>query len=119
MPTMRPWHCAASAHALPGSTASRFPPDAATGSSTGRKRRAPARRARKVDAGNRFGRSSPGQRFITRQLVEASRTNAIVVRLKGGDPMVFGRAQEELDALADAGIDCEVVPGVTAALAAA
>ncbi len=78
-----------------------------------------ARRARKVDVGKRYGKVSTEQRFINRQLVEAARTNAIVVRLKGGDPMLFGRAQEELDALADAGIDCEVVPGVTAALAAA
>src|SRR5260221_5304410 len=77
------------------------------------------RRARKVDVGRRYGRVSTERRFINRQLVEAARTNAIVVRLKGGDPMIFGRAQEELDALAAAGVDCEVVPGVTAALAAA
>lgn len=78
-----------------------------------------AKRARRIDVGKRQGRLSPDQRFINRTLVEAARTHAIVVRLKGGDPMLFGRAQEELDALADAGIECEVVPGVTAALAAA
>ena len=78
-----------------------------------------AARARRIDVGKRFGKVSTEQRFINRALVEAARTHAVVVRLKGGDPMLFGRAQEELDALAAAGIDCEVVPGVTAALAAA
>ena len=78
-----------------------------------------ARRARFVDVGKRAGRISTEQRFINRALVEAARSAAIVVRLKGGDPMLFGRAQEEIDALRDAGIECEVVPGVTAALAAA
>jgi uroporphyrin-III C-methyltransferase len=78
-----------------------------------------AARARKVDVGKRYGKVSTEQRFINRQLVEAARTHAVVVRLKGGDPMLFGRAQEEIDGLADAGIDFEVVPGVTAALAAA
>jgi uroporphyrin-III C-methyltransferase len=78
-----------------------------------------ARRARFVDVGKRYGKISTEQRFINRALVEAARTHEVVVRLKGGDPMLFGRAQEELDALAAAGIDCEVVPGVTAALAAA
>jgi len=78
-----------------------------------------ARRARLVDVGKRYGKVSPDQRFINRSLVEAARAHAIVVRLKGGDPMLFGRAQEELDALEAAGIDFEVVPGVTAALAAA
>ena len=78
-----------------------------------------ARRARLVDVGKRHGKVSTEQRFINRALIEAARTHAIVVRLKGGDPMLFGRAQEELDALAAAGIECEVVPGVSAAFAAA
>ena len=78
-----------------------------------------ARRARRVDVGKRYGKVSTEQRFINRALVEAARTQAIVVRLKGGDPMLFGRAQEEIEALGAAGIACEVVPGVTAALAAA
>ena len=78
-----------------------------------------ARRARLVDVGKRYGKVSTEQRFINRALVEAAKSHAIVVRLKGGDPMLFGRAQEEIDALQEAGIDCDVVPGVTAALAAA
>ena len=78
-----------------------------------------ARRARRVDVGKRYGKISTEQRFINRALVEAARSHAIVVRLKGGDPMLFGRAQEELEALKDAGIECHVVPGITAALAAA
>jgi uroporphyrin-III C-methyltransferase len=76
-------------------------------------------RCRRVDVGKRSGKVSTEQRFINRALVEAARTHERVVRLKGGDPMLFGRAQEELDALAAAGIDAEVVPGVTAALAVA
>ena len=78
-----------------------------------------ARRARFVDVGKRYGKVSTEQRFINRALVEAARTHENVVRLKGGDPMIFGRAQEEIEALGDAGIECEVVPGITAALAAA
>ena len=78
-----------------------------------------ARRARLIDVGKRYGKVSTEQRFINRALVEAARTHETVVRLKGGDPMLFGRAQEELEALHAAGIECEVVPGVTAALAAA
>jgi uroporphyrin-III C-methyltransferase len=58
------------------------------------------------------------QQFINKRLIDAARRHKVVVRLKGGDPMLFGRAQEELDALSAAGIRCEVVPGVTAALAA-
>ena len=78
-----------------------------------------AAHARLVDVGKRYGQVSTDQRFINRALVEAARTHATVVRLKGGDPMMFGRAQEEIDALEAAGIEYEVVPGVTAALAAA
>jgi len=78
-----------------------------------------ARRARLVNVGKRYGKVSTEQRFIHRALIEAARRHAVVVRLKGGDPMLFGRAQEELDALAAEGIEAEVVPGVTAALAAA
>ena len=78
-----------------------------------------ARRARFIDVGKRYGKVSTEQRFINRALVEAARSHAVVVRLKGGDPMLFGRAQEEIEALQEAGIDVEVVPGVTAALAAA
>jgi uroporphyrin-III C-methyltransferase len=78
-----------------------------------------ARRARKVAVGKRSGRHSAAQRFINKQLVDAARKHAVVVRLKGGDPMLFGRAQEEIDALRAAGIAFEIVPGVTAGQAAA
>jgi uroporphyrin-III C-methyltransferase len=76
-------------------------------------------RGRLVDVGKRHGKVSTEQRFINRALVEAARIHATVVRLKGGDPMLFGRAQEEIEALEDAGIAFEVIPGVTAALGAA
>jgi len=78
-----------------------------------------ADRAQKVAVGKRCGRHSTAQQFINKRLVDAARMHRIVVRLKGGDPMLFGRAQEEIAALEAAGIACEVVPGVTAALAAA
>jgi uroporphyrin-III C-methyltransferase len=55
------------------------------------------------------------QREIARLLVEHGRRAAVVVRLKGGDPFLFGRGGEEVDALAQAGIEWEVVPGVTSA----
>ena len=74
--------------------------------------------AQKVPVGKRCGRHSSAQQFINKRLVDAAGKHRIVVRLKGGDPMLFGRAQEELDALAAAGIRVEVVPGVTSALAA-
>lgn len=78
-----------------------------------------AARAQKVAVGKRCGRHSTAQQFINKRLVDAARRHAVVVRLKGGDPMMFGRAQEEIAALEAAGIACEVVPGITAALAAA
>jgi len=77
-----------------------------------------APRARVVAVGKRCGRLSTAQRFINKQLVDAARRHEIVVRLKGGDPMLFGRAQEEIDALTEAGVAVEIVPGVSAALSA-
>lgn len=77
-----------------------------------------APRAEKVAVGKRCGRHSTAQRFINKRLVDAARTRRVVVRLKGGDPMLFGRAQEEIAYLRRHGIAVEVVPGVTAALAA-
>ena len=78
-----------------------------------------AERARKVAVGKRCGRHATAQQFINKRLVDAARKHRVVVRLKGGDPMLFGRAQEELAALRAAGVAVEIVPGVTAALAAA
>ncbi|HYC48341.1 MAG TPA: uroporphyrinogen-III C-methyltransferase [Burkholderiales bacterium] len=77
-----------------------------------------AARAEHVAVGKRSGRLSTAQRFINKRLVDAARKHAVVVRLKGGDPMLFGRAQEEIAALQAADIEFEIVPGVTAALAA-
>ncbi len=77
-----------------------------------------AARARKFAVGKRSGRHSTAQKFINKRLVDAARGHKIVVRLKGGDPTLFGRVQEEIDALRAAGIDFEIVPGVTAATAA-
>jgi uroporphyrin-III C-methyltransferase len=76
-----------------------------------------ANQAKLVGVGKRCSRISTDQRFINRNLVEAAAKYEIVVRLKGGDPMLFGRAQEEIDALDAAGVAYEIVPGVTAALA--
>jgi uroporphyrin-III C-methyltransferase len=78
-----------------------------------------AARAVKVEVGKRCGRHSSAQRFINKRLVDAARRYRVVMRLKGGDPMLFGRAHEEIAALEKAGIEYEVVPGVTAASAAA
>lgn len=75
--------------------------------------------ARWVHVGKRGFEDSTRQATINALLLRHARTAQCVVRLKGGDPSVFGRLEEELEALAAEGIACEVVPGVTAALAAA
>ena len=78
-----------------------------------------ATKAKKIEVGKRSGRHSTAQNFINKRLADAARKHAVVVRLKGGDPMLFGRAHEEITYLKAQRIRVEVVPGVTAALAAA
>jgi uroporphyrin-III C-methyltransferase len=75
--------------------------------------------ARWIDVGKRGFCDSTRQVAINALLVRHARSGRTVVRLKGGDPSVFGRLEEELQALAESGIAAEVVPGVTAAIAAA
>ncbi|HEV3008988.1 MAG TPA: uroporphyrinogen-III C-methyltransferase [Burkholderiales bacterium] len=77
-----------------------------------------AARAEKVPVGKRCGRHSTAQRFINKRLADAARRYRVVVRLKGGDPMLFGRAHEEISFLRKNSINVEIVPGITAALAA-
>ena len=77
-----------------------------------------ASRAQKIEVGKRSGRLSAAQAFINKRLVDAARKYKVVVRLKGGDPMLFGRAHEELAYLKKSGVRWEIVPGITAALAA-
>ncbi|MET3106183.1 uroporphyrin-III C-methyltransferase [Oxalobacteraceae bacterium GrIS 2.11] len=72
-----------------------------------------------VSVGKRFGQRSAAQTSINQQLIDYAQAHTLVVRLKGGDPMLFGRADEELAALEQAGIAVEVVPGITTAFAAA
>lgn len=72
-----------------------------------------------VAVGKRAGRPSPKQDHVSRLLVEYAQTGARVVRLKSGDPGVFGRLEEEITALKAAGIAYEIVPGVSSAFAAA
>ncbi|WP_233828606.1 uroporphyrinogen-III C-methyltransferase [Paraburkholderia sp. ZP32-5] len=75
--------------------------------------------AKRIAVGKRCGQLSTAQQFINKQIVDAALEHQLVVRLKGGDPMLFGRADEEMRALEAAGIEYEVVPGITAALASA
>jgi uroporphyrin-III C-methyltransferase len=73
----------------------------------------------KISVGKRSGRRSTAQAAINQQLVDFAKQYKLVVRLKGGDPMMFGRADEELRALEAEDIEVEIIPGITAALAAA
>jgi uroporphyrin-III C-methyltransferase len=79
---------------------------------------APAR-ARRISVAKHKSRHSYSQDEINRMLVAFAKEGLTVVRLKGGDPFIFGRGGEELEAAREAGVECHVVPGVTAALAAA
>jgi uroporphyrin-III C-methyltransferase len=74
--------------------------------------------AEKINAGKRMGRHSLLQSETTQLLIDKAHNNAIVVRLKGGDPFIFGRGGEEMEELLKAGISTEVVPGITSGIAA-
>ena len=75
--------------------------------------------AQAVNVGKRCGTKGISQAEISALMVQLAHEGKIVVRLKSGDPLLFGRAGEEMDALRHAGIDFQVIPGVTAALGAA
>ncbi|MBH8565799.1 uroporphyrinogen-III C-methyltransferase [Nostoc sp. CENA67] len=75
--------------------------------------------AEQINAGKRMGRHSLLQEETTHRLMEKAQDHAIVVRLKGGDPFIFGRGGEEMAELVEAGIAVEVVPGITSGIAAA
>ncbi len=72
--------------------------------------------ARIIEVGKRGGCKSTPQVFIERLLVQYSKAGKTVARLKGGDPFVFGRGGEEMQALMEAGIEVEVIPGITAGI---
>jgi uroporphyrin-III C-methyltransferase len=74
--------------------------------------------ARVIEVGKRGGCKSTPQVFITHLMIRYARQGNVVVRLKGGDPFVFGRGGEEYLAMREAGVDCEVVSGVSAGFAA-
>ena len=74
--------------------------------------------AKQINAGKRKGMHSLVQEEITQVLIDQAREATIVVRLKGGDPFVFGRGGEEMEDLVKAGIAVEVVPGITSGIAA-
>jgi len=75
--------------------------------------------AQAINVGKRSGMRSTPQQEINNFLVQYGLMGLRVVRLKGGDPFIFGRGGEELEALREAGIEAEIVPGITAALGAA
>ena len=74
--------------------------------------------AEQINAGKRRGRHSLPQAQTNQVLIEKAQTNAIVVRLKGGDPFIFGRGGEEMAELITANVPVEVVPGITSGIAA-
>jgi uroporphyrin-III C-methyltransferase len=74
--------------------------------------------AEQINAGKRRGNHSLLQAETTQLLIEKAQTHTVVVRLKGGDPFVFGRGGEEMEDLIAAGIPVEVVPGITSGIAA-
>ena len=75
------------------------------------------RDASRVPVGRRVGKPGIGQDAINKLLIEAAKSGQRAVRLKGGDPFVFGRGGEEIEALREAGVAYSVVPGITAASA--
>jgi uroporphyrin-III C-methyltransferase/precorrin-2 dehydrogenase/sirohydrochlorin ferrochelatase len=77
------------------------------------------RDASRVPVGRRVGKPGIGQHAINKLLIEAAKSGQRAVRLKGGDPFVFGRGGEEIEALREAGVAYSVVPGITAGLGAA
>jgi uroporphyrin-III C-methyltransferase len=74
-------------------------------------------KAEKIHGGKRRGRHSMTQEEITQLLIEKAQNKAVVVRLKGGDPFVFGRGGEEVEGVIEAGIEVEVIPGITSGVA--
>lgn len=74
--------------------------------------------AEQINAGKRKGMHSMLQEEITQLLIDKAQSATVVVRLKGGDPFVFGRGGEEMEELLQAGISVEVVPGITSGIAA-
>ncbi len=77
------------------------------------------RDAARFPVGRRVGKPGIGQDAINRLLIEAAQSGKRAVRLKGGDPFIFGRGGEEIEALRKAGIAYAVVPGITAGIGAA